>query len=162
MTPTIAEIYLRSPDPASFRAAVQSLDGRFRFGSEDMITLGRAYFDRHPDRPADRDLEAVRLGYALVRIVVGEVLVRGLGPELKTFFRAVFQDAASAGARTDEQTARDPAALRRGLASVSAAFEEVKAEIDLIPKGLIKERFVGGISHLSNVLFLVKMKAALQ
>jgi hypothetical protein len=159
MTPTIAEIYFRSPDPASFGAEIQSLDGRFRFGSEDMIALGRAYFDRHPDRPADRDLEAVRLGYTLVRIVVGEVLVRGLDPDLKDFFRSVFRDAASAGARTEARRAQDPDGLGRGLASVAAAFEAVKAEIELIPKGLIKERFVGGISHLSNVLFLVKMKA---
>jgi hypothetical protein len=161
MTPTIAETYLRAPEPDDFRAAVQSLDGRFRFGAEEMSALGRAYFERHPDRAADRDLDAVRLGYTLVRIVVGEVLVRGLDPGLKDFFRAVFQDAASAAALTEGQRAADPAALNRGLESVGAAFEAVKAEIELIPKGLIKERFVGGISHLSNVLFLVKMKAAL-
>jgi hypothetical protein len=160
MTSTIAELYLRAPDLDAFRSAVRAAAGRFALAAGDMQALGEAYFERHPDRASDRDLEAVRLGYAVVRTAVVEVLVRDLEPEVREFFRESFRDAASAGVRTVALAAGDPAALARGLAAVETAFAAVRAEIESLPKGLIKERFIGGISHLSNVLFLIRMKAS--
>jgi hypothetical protein len=159
MTPNLAEIFLKSSDVGSFRASVLSLNGEFRFDHADMMALGQAYFSCHPDREGERDLDAVRLGYQLVRIVVAEILTRGFPPRLKDFFRAAFQDPAGAAVQADAWLAEDAAALRGALQAAGAALDVVKAEIDQMPKGMIKERFVGGISLFSNVLFLLKMKA---
>jgi hypothetical protein len=42
--------------------------------------------------------------------------------------------------------------------ALSAALAGLKATIDEIPKGMIKERFVGGISNLFNILYVIGMK----
>jgi hypothetical protein len=40
---------------------------------------------------------------------------------------------------------------------VESELSALRAAIDEIPKGSIKERFVGGISHLYNVLYVVRL-----
>jgi hypothetical protein len=44
------------------------------------------------------------------------------------------------------------------LALLSAALEIIKKNIDEIPKGMIKERFVGGVTALYNILYVFRLK----
>ncbi|MBN1940447.1 MAG: hypothetical protein JW843_12740 [Candidatus Aminicenantes bacterium] len=152
--PTLGEVFDRNPNPVSFRTAVEAFGGDFPFDTAAMISLGEAYFRLFPDSARDRNRETVLIGYDLVRICVTERLLRALAPERREFFRAAFREPASAGM----PAGRFPAeALAADLASVEAEMSAIRIEIEGIPKGPIKERFVGGISQLCTVLYLVRM-----
>ena len=152
--PTLGEIFDLNPSPEAFRAAVEGLQGVFVFDTPAMIALGEAYFRRYPDSSHDRDRASVLVGYELVRICSAERLLRGLRAEGRGFFRAIFKSPGDVG------TLAAPiptAALAADLASVETEMAALRASIEMIPKGPIKERFVGGISHLCTVLYLVRM-----
>jgi len=180
MKTTLGGIFAQSPDLEAFREAVQALPVDFNFEAEALIDLGTAYFARHPETSCHRDMKAVLLGYALVRVCIIERVVRELSPEGRSFFRAVFQNVAEIGSRLDELLLTNgnlksiPAPTRgeshshhlgnsevrkdflRDYRRVEAELAAVRATIEEIPKGLIKERFIGGISHLFNVLYVVR------
>lgn len=160
MTPNPADLFRIHPCPEDFARAVRGLEGDFAFDAGAMIALGRAYFERHPDSASGRDLDAVRAGYAVVRACAVERAVRGLAPDGRDFYRAVFEQPSRARALVEARIAAGGAAapgfLRAELEAVRAALDAIRLEVDSIPKGMIKERFVGGLSLLSNGLFLVK------
>jgi hypothetical protein len=154
-----AEIFRREKDLASFRAAVTALAGEFDFAAPDMIALGEAYFERHPERSVGRDTAGVLVGYALVRICIIEKVVKDLSPASRLFYRAVFQDVSQVGSRIEGRRAgEDAAGLRREAEGVRAALDALKRTIEEIPKGMIRERFIGGISNLYNILYVVTLK----
>ncbi len=155
--PTLGEVFEQNPVLESFQEAVEVFRGEFPFDTADMISLGEAYFRRHPDSGHDRDREGVLLGYALVRVCSTERLLRNLAPETRTFFRAAFRDPAKAGALAGGFPVES---LSSDLAAVEAEMAAVRQQIEGIPKGPIKERFVGGISQLCTVLYLIKMNIA--
>lgn len=162
MRPTPAELFRLFPDPGDFARAVRERKGDFAFDAAAMIDLGRAYFEFHPDSSADRDLKAVQIGYALVRVCAIERMVAALKPEGREFYRAALEQPARIreliAARLGGVSEGEPgsASLGAELEAVEAALDAVRAEIELIPKGMIKERFVGGISLLTNGLYLVR------
>jgi hypothetical protein len=159
MRPTPADLLRRFPDPRDFARAVREREGDFVFDAPAMIELGRAYFEIHPDSAADRDLEAVRIGYAAVRTCAVERMLQALPPEGQAFYRAAFEQPACIRELIADRLGKglSAAALRSEFASVQASLEAIRAEIELIPKGMIKERFVGGISLLTNGLYLVRI-----
>ncbi len=157
--PTLGEIFERNPDPEAFRAAVEAFGGDFPFDTAAMISLGEAYFRRHPDSSHDRDRASVLIGYGLVRICATERLLRNLAPERRNFFRAAFHEPAQAGALAGRIPAE---ALAADLVAVEAEMALIRLEIEGIPKGSIKERFVGGISQLCTVLYLVGMQTKMK
>jgi hypothetical protein len=159
MRTTPAEIFRASGELDSFRRELTALDGEFDFASPDMIALGEAYFERHPDRSVGRDTTAVLLGYALVRACAVEKAVRGLSPAGRRFYRAALLDVSRVGPLVEERRASEsPEELRREADEVGAALDAIKRTIEEIPKGMIRERFIGGISNLYNILYMVRMK----
>lgn len=157
--PHPADLFRRAADLDAFRAAVTALEGDFPFASADMIALGEAYFERHPERSVGRDPASVLLGYALVRVCVAEKAVLGLGAGGRDFYRAAFRDVAQVGPRLEARlAAEDRAALRAEAAAVRAALDAEKRTMEEIPKGMIRERFIGGISNLYNILYVVGLK----
>lgn len=154
MMPTLEEMFDRNPDPDAFRSAVEAFGGDFPFDTAAMISLGDAYFRRHPDSARDRNRESVLVGYSLVRVCATERLLRSLAPESRNFFRAVFRDPSQTGSLA----VRFPAeSLASDLEAVEAEMAAIRLQIEGIPKGPVKERFVGGISQLCAVLYLVRM-----
>ncbi len=159
MTSSLAEIFRREPDLESFRRAVRAFAGDFPLGSAEMIELGQAYFERCPDRTCDRNAAEVLLGYALARVVLVEKSVLSVRPARREAFRAMLNDVAAVGPSIDgllassgrDELLADHAALRAALTALGSVIDE-------IPKGLIKERFVGGISNLFNILYVIQMK----
>jgi hypothetical protein len=160
MTPTPADLFRRFPAPDDFARALRALAGDFPFDTEAMTALGRAYFETHPDAAAGRDLESVRLGYTLVRICSVERAVRALAPEGRDFYRTAFDQPSRirelVEARIGGGGAGAADSLKAELAAVGQALDAIRADIEAIPKGMIKERFVGGISLLTNGLYLVQ------
>ncbi|MBM3304804.1 MAG: hypothetical protein FJY79_02515 [Candidatus Aminicenantes bacterium] len=159
MSATTADIFMAAADIESFRRAITALDGEFDFDSAAMIALGQAYFQRYPDREHDRKMDEVRLGYELVRICAIEKMVRGLPADRKEVYRAALSNAATIGPAADGLVGSIGAAgLAADLARLSAALENIKRAIDEIPKGMIRERFAGGVSALFNILYVFKLK----
>jgi hypothetical protein len=159
MSVSLVEIFRRGNDPESFRRAVIALGGDFPFASADMIELGAAYFERCPDRAQDRDAAEVLLGYAVTRVAIIEKALLAVDPARREAFRAMLNDVAQVGPRFEAlraTTGRN--VLGADHAALLAALNGLKGVIDEIPKGLIKERFVGGISNLFNILYVVQMK----
>ncbi len=156
-----AAIFARNSTAESFRAAVEALAGDFPFAAPDMIALGEAYFRAHPDRTHDRNPEEVRLGYALARVCIIEKTVRGIDPGRRAAYRAIFHDVSKASPLLEPLVAAAGGreALARDCEDLAAALDRIKATIDEIPKSMIKERFVGGISNLFNILYVLRMKA---
>jgi hypothetical protein len=157
LSSVLGGLFRRSRDLESFDRAVRALGGDFSFDAEAMIDLGTAYFERYPDRAQGRDLEAVRIGYALARICLIEKAVDGLSAPGREFFRTVFRDPALATALVRARRSRSSREELRGDARrLTASLDALRAAIDEIPKGMIKERFAGGISHLCNVIYIVR------
>jgi len=159
MSASLAEIFRRENDPESFRRAVIALGGDFPFGSGDMIELGTAYFERYPDRTQDRNAAEIRLGYAAARVALIEKTVLAIDPSRRETYRAMLEDVAQVGPSVSVLLAaagRDT--VRADHRAMAAALTGLKAAIDEIPKGMIKERFVGGISNLFNILYVIEMK----
>ena len=155
---SLADIFRRGKGLDAFRRAVLELEGCFPFTSADMIELGMAYLERFPDREQDRNSEEVRLGYAIVRTALLEKAVLAVDPPRRNAYRAIFSDLDRIARETDGLVASaglkviqdDHAALAAALAGLRAAIEE-------IPKGMIRERFIGGISYFFNILYVFKM-----
>jgi hypothetical protein len=160
MSAALAEIFRREPDLGSFRRAVAALGGDFSFSSADMIELGTAYFERYPDRIHDRNMDEVRLGYAIVRTAVIEKAVLGLAPDRRPAFREMLDDVSRVGPAVEGLLdSAGPEALAADIEGLAASLAALRATIDEIPKGMVKERFVGGISNLVNILYVIRMKA---
>ena len=50
--------------------------------------------------------------------------------------------------------------LSNMIATIQKRLEEYHFKVDSLPKGMIKERFVGGITNLFNIAYLIKMNEA--
>lgn len=158
MAESPAEVFARAPDAESFRREIRRLGGDFPFDVREMIRLGEAYFRRFPDRPSGRDMEEVRLGYALVRACAVEKLVRGMSADRRDAYRELFEDAGRAAAVVAaRRAAAGEDALRRDAEALAAGLAVLKATVDEIPRGMLKERFMGGLSNLFNILYLLRM-----
>ena len=153
-----AELFIKSKNLDEFRGDIIACDGNFDFDIEDMIALGNAYFERFPDCFSNRSCQDVQLGYQLVRICVVEKLLSGFSATVKDAFRKIFFSA-SAVADTMQhlQATSGYQELSNIVATINTRLEEYNRIIDLLPKGMIKERFVGGITNLFNIAYLIKM-----
>ncbi|MEN6311597.1 MAG: hypothetical protein ABFD80_08700 [Acidobacteriota bacterium] len=158
MSASLADLFRREKDQASFRRAVIALGGDFPFASADMIALGEAYFERFPDRDRDRNAEEVRLGYAVARVAIIEKAVLAVAPGRREAFRGMLDDVSRVGPLVE---ALLPSVGADGLLAdhdiLRRALTELKATIDEIPKSMVKERFVGGISNLFSILYVLQM-----
>ena len=158
MSVSLAEIFKAEKDIESFREAVVSLNGDFSFDSLSMIALGEAYFARFPEKFHGRDMEEVRLGYTMTRICIVEWVIKDVDPLKRSHYRAMFQDAGRVGPIIEALFVSAGAeSIREDHRLLSLALNRTKETIDEIPKGMVKERFVGGISNLYNILYLFKM-----
>ena len=158
MSKTPAEIYAAEENVASFASAVTALKGKFPFEAADMIALGELYFERFPDRAHGRNMDEVHTGYTLTRVCIIEKAVAPLSEKRRPIYRDILSGKISSAEKITEIIT---AIGRKDAASdykvIAAALDNIKMSIDLIPKGMIKERYVGGISNLYNILYILKM-----
>lgn len=159
MSSSLAAIFRREPDLDAFRRSVLALSGDFPFDSPDMMALGEAYFERFPDRAQDRNAAEVLLGYALARVALIEKAVLAVVPGRREAYRAMLNDVARVGPLLESlRVSAESPVLRADHAALQSALAGLKAVIDDLPKGLVKERFVGGISNLFNIMYVIQMR----
>lgn len=158
MDNVLAGIFRREKDLDGFFRALAPLDGGFELDAREMTALGEAYFERYPDRQFDRNMDEIRIGYSLARICIIEKAVTGLDPAVKDVFRRMFSEPSSVEVAIGEMAgSRGCPAVAACVRAVGASLQASKDVIDELPRGMIKERFLGGISGLFNVMYLVRM-----
>ncbi len=158
MTESIANILTPGLAIEKFREIVASTDGSFPFDMDDMVELGEKYLELYPDCFSNRNCQHVQYGYQMVRACIVEKLVKGYEPALKDAFRAMFNQIPL----IDEKVAflvssQGPENARRLCEQIVSRLYELKSVIDMIPTGMVKERFVGGITQIFNVSYLINM-----
>lgn len=153
----IAEIFRGSADIEEFKSRVLDLNGEFPLDRDEMVAIGNAYFDRYPDCFSNRDCREVTLGYKLVRICIAEKLLDHTDTGTLSLCRGMLHDISAIDANCRELV--KSAGLERAVGihrDMENRLKEVQAVIDSLPVGMIKERFVGGISNTYNVLYLIE------
>ncbi len=156
-----AQLFRDSTSIDEFRAKLIASEGDFSFCMDDMIELGKEYFARYPDSFSDRNMKEVHAGYAIVRTCILEKMLNSIDTVHRSSFRALFGDVS----RLDDaigalQKTLGVARLKEGYQIMNANLENLMAEIESIPKGMIKERFIGGITTFFNIMYLIKSKIA--
>ena len=158
MERSLAELFRLHPRLDSFFEAVRQLGGQFPLGAEEMVALGQAYFERYPEKFVKRDLEEVRLGYQLTRFCLLEKALDNFPEEVKGFFRRAFDQPQAISEILQEFRESDHGEkLADYFSQLQAALSAMKNTVDELPKGMVKERFLGGISTLFNVVYLLKI-----
>ncbi len=159
MSITPSEIFKNSATGSEFRTRIIALEGEFPFESDDMIELGKEYFSRYPDSFSDRKMNEVHEGYAIARICILEKMLYGIEQAHKPYIREIFENIS----RIEESMQ----SLKKIISSEKLAqyhgimdenLSTIMAEIENIPRGMIKERFIGGITKFFNVMYLIKSK----
>jgi len=153
---SLADLFRQEKDGRSFYHALLKLEGAFPFTTADMLELGKAYFERFPAR--EQNKKDVRLGYTMVRAAIIEKAILAVDASRRQAWRALFSDAKRVAPQTEALIAS--ANLKTLLAdhdALAAALAAVKASIEEMPKGLIKERYNGGLAYFSNILYAVKL-----
>lgn len=161
MDKSLAEIFRLHSDINGFFQEVLQLDGLFSLNRDDMEALGQAYFEKYPEKFVRRNLEEVRLGYRITRFCLLEKALAGMTAETKEFFRKAFERPETIAGQMKESVAPEVLPeLVSGFERLQAALNELKAAVDELPRGMIKERFLGGLSTLFNVSYLLNILLA--
>lgn len=158
MKSIIADLFIKNSDLTTFSQSVVELNGNFTFEKEDMIEIGEAYFELYPETYSNRNAEHVQLGYKVVRICVIEKLIEDFNADFKKSLRSMFFNLGEIDPIVKNLLSGEGYNKVLGYYDTMAAkLDSIKEKIEGIPKGMIKERFVGGITNIYNVVYLFKM-----
>ncbi|MBP6908878.1 MAG: hypothetical protein KBC18_00455 [Candidatus Saccharicenans sp.] len=158
MSLSLADLFRQNSDLEAFCQEVRKLDGSFNLTTSEMEALGQAYFELYPEKYVQRDLAEVRLGYQLARCCLLEKALAGLPDKIKNFFRQAFDQPESiARLMEDVHRPEEASLLASSFNRLQVSLDQLKSAIDELPKGMIKERFLGGISTLFNTRYLLNI-----
>jgi hypothetical protein len=158
MALSLADLFRQNSDLDAFCQEVRKLRGNFNLTSSEMEALGQAYFELYPEKYVQRDLAEVRLGYQLARCCLLEKALADLPDRIKDFFRQAFDQPESIARLMDDfRRSEEAGLLASSFDRLQASLDQLKAAIDELPKGMIKERFLGGISTLYNTRYLLNI-----
>ncbi|MCP4129577.1 MAG: hypothetical protein GY754_01050 [bacterium] len=157
MTITIAELFKQNRTFEGYKSALVKLNGDFSFEVDDMIDLGNQYLELYPDTYSNRNRDHVQLGYQVVRISILENMLKDFESSVKTFFREMFFNISRI------EPVIGNLVKNKGFDAVLGYYDilaennrKIKLKIDQIPIGMVKERYVGGITNFYNVIYLLK------
>lgn len=154
MTP--AEILSASQDYEDFRKSILALRGDFSFDAGDLLDLGRVYFLRYPDTSDNRNMYNISMGYRIARLCILEKIILGIDEGHRAMVHDMLDDMTIIDATLDRLYQEMGMEGIEGYRStVSRNLNRMKAVIDELPRGMIKERFIGGISKFYNEMYLV-------
>jgi hypothetical protein len=156
MSSVIAGIFKSKETLEEFREAVIALDSAFSLGLEDLLEIGQAYCDRYPESYSKRNPQNVQIGYTMARICVIEKALEGTEQKIKKIYRSMFYSLNAIEEKIIGLIQAD------GCEQVSADYQRIYSRIKHIeglinelPRGMIKEKFIGGLSVIYNVVYLV-------
>ena len=159
MENTISNILKQYSDLESFRTALCGKGGKFDFSTDSMIEFGETYCSLYPESLTHSDSAGVVTGYRLVRVCVVEIMMSIIPEVLRESYRKMFADVSIINSTMDELKsligADEALEIHNSLESL---VKEIKSHIDLMPHGVSKERFVGGISVFFNIFYLMKKR----
>lgn len=156
METTPAEILSASRDYDDFHNRILALRGDFPFGPQEMIDLGRVYFVRYPDTSDNRNMYNISMGYRIVRVCILEKILLGIDEGHRAMIHDMLDDMTLIEAVLEdmrEEIGLEGIETYRSI--VSRNLDSVKDLIDELPRGMIKERFIGGISKFYNEMYLI-------
>lgn len=157
MTVKPVELFLESGTADEFRKKLLACGGDFQLEADDMIALGNAYFEKYPDSFSDRNMGNVHIGYQLARACIMEKMLDGVDAGHRPLLREMFENIAMFDETLERlRGAAGAARLERYYVLVSENLDNVRKKVDEIPKGMVKERFIGGITKFYNVMYLFK------
>lgn len=156
MVMTPADILSSSAGFDEFQKSICSLKGNFPFESEDMQQLGRVYFLRFPDTSDDRNMDNIRMGYRIVRTCILEKILDGIDNRYRDSVRRMLDDLSVMDATLDTLIERaGPEEVESIMYTIERNLDRVRGVIEEIPRGMTKERFIGGISKFYNGMYLL-------
>ncbi|MBC7363686.1 MAG: hypothetical protein H5U07_03970 [Candidatus Aminicenantes bacterium] len=158
MSKNLVDLFRTTLDLEDFFTEVKKLQGNFSLSTADLMALGQAYFERYPEKFVQRNLDEVRLGYQLTRFCLLEKALSSFPEEVKEFFRQAFDKPEAAPVLLEAfRVSAFGDRLQEYFVQLQASLSEIKTTVDELPKGMIKERFLGGLSTLHNVVYLLKI-----
>ena len=158
MTVKPVDLFTASRDTDEFCQKLTSLEGDFSFETDDMIELGNAYFSQYPDSFSERNLDNVHAGYRITRSCIVEKMLEGVDASHRPRFRSIFNDVSMLAGNLELLHSEIGSQKTENLyQQISQNLEDVRKKIDELPRGMIKERFIGGITKFYNIIYLLKM-----
>jgi hypothetical protein len=157
-----ADIFTQCEDLEEFYSRIIELNGQFDFLVEDMVSLGEEYFIKYPDTFARRNYDNIHTGYRLMRLCMLEKVMNDFDDRTKEIFREGFGNLkrirelfpAYCSESGTEKVQQEVLTVEKGLLEMNTSIEK-------IPTGMVKERYVGGIAHFYNIIYLMKMTVGL-
>lgn len=156
MGKTPADILESAAGIDDFREGIIALKGCFSLDPEDMLCLGQAYFRRFPDSSPDRIMDNVRIGYRIVRVCLIEKLLDGIDERHHEAIRCMLDEFRLINdclAKLEPEVGLEE--IESMVYVIERNLDRVRGVIDELPKGMIKERFIGGISKFYNDVYLI-------
>ncbi len=156
---SISQMLKENVDAENFKAALSGKGGCFEFNTDVMVEFGETYCSLYPESLTHSDSAGVVTGYRLVRICVVEILMNEIPDDLREFYRKMFADVHSINSIMSDVIAAAGVEKARDIhKSLDTVIKNIKADIDLMPQSVSKERFIGGISVFFNILYLMNKK----
>jgi len=156
---SLSTLFKENGNFESFKKAVIKLDGDFDFCRECMMDLGSAYLERHPDLFSKRNMDEVHLGYSIVRLCVIEKIIKNIDGKKREAYRNILNDFSGSHMILENLIkVEGHEDIEKDYEGMASELQKINSAIDEIPKGMIKERFIGGVTNILNILYLLKMK----
>jgi hypothetical protein len=158
MKMSIGEIFRGSKNADEFACRIESMNGEYEFGKDEMMDLMSAYFELYPDRFSNRNSVEVLLGYRIARICITGRLIGRMEQGKRSIYGKMFDDISCIDNCIGELAhSLDFDGMSAEYEALSAELNNIKAVIDTLPAGMIKERYLGGVTTIYNIIYLIKM-----
>lgn len=155
MSSLIATLFKENHAIQDFKEAVIALDSSFSLELNDLLEIGQAYCDRYPESYSKRNPQHVQIGYFMARICMIEKAMNGIRPEIKNVYRAIFYDLNAIEEKiADLINVNGCTQVHDDYLKITARIKTIEAIIDELPRGMIKEKFIGGLSVIYNITYL--------
>jgi hypothetical protein len=156
MSSLIADIFKSRKTLDEFREAVIALDSGFPLEKDDLLELGQAYCDQYPESYSKRNPQHVQIGYTMARICVIEKAMAGTDPKNKSIYRSMFYSLNAIEEKIIGLIQADGCEQVHGDSQrIFSQIKHIEGLIDELPRGMIKEKFIGGLSVIYNVVYLI-------
>ena len=155
MSSLIATLFKENSDMQDFREAMIALDSCFSFERDDMLQLGKVYCERYPESYSKRNTQHVQIGYSMARICIMEKALADIAPQNKNEYRNIFYDLDSIEDKiTNLIQGAGGEQVAYEFVTITGRIKDLEVLIDSLPRGMIKEKFVGGLSVIYNIIYL--------
>lgn len=157
-----ADLFCSCDDLDDFRDCIIKLNGQFDLETDDMVKLGEEYFKHYPDSFSNRNFDNIHTGYQLMRLCMLEKMMCDFEEPAREFFRKVFSNIKLINQEMPLFTEKEGEEQTRDyVRKLEERILDMNKLVETVPTGMVKERFVGGIAHFYNIVYLLKISVGL-